>query len=141
MASFNLTHISTEDTIVSGYFIPKGCHILLSHLGLGRNPRVWNEPIKFNPDLHITNESSQVVLTDSHMKMWSFGIGKRGCPAILLGSTIMTLIFARLIHSCSGMQLSAMPMIQDLDLNPFLAKPLIAHATPILEPQVYQNLM
>ncbi|XP_047973960.1 tyrosine N-monooxygenase-like isoform X2 [Salvia hispanica] len=141
VAPFNLPHVSTEDTIVSGYSIPKGSHILLSRLGLGRNPRVWDEPLKFNPDRHMTNGSSQVVLTDSQLKMWSFGVGRHGCPAILLGSTIMTLLLARLIHSFSWTPLSSMPLIQESDLNPFLAEPLIAHATPRLEPQVYQNLM
>ncbi|KAG6389107.1 hypothetical protein SASPL_150566 [Salvia splendens] len=135
------SHVSTKDTVVSGYFIPKGSHILLSRLGLGRNPRVWDEPLKFNPDRHITNGSSQVVLTDSQLKMWTFGVGRRGCPAILLGSTIMTLLLARLIHSFSWTPLSSMPLFQESELNPFMAEPLIAHATPRLEPQVYQNLI
>ncbi|XP_042035203.1 tryptophan N-monooxygenase CYP79A68-like [Salvia splendens] len=141
VAPFNLPHVSTKDTVVSGYFIPKGSHILLSRLGLGRNPRVWDEPLKFNPDRHITNGSSQVVLTDSQLKMWTFGVGRRGCPAILLGSTIMTLLLARLIHSFSWTPLSSMPLFQESELNPFMAEPLIAHATPRLEPQVYQNLI
>ena len=134
VAPFNLPH-------VSGYFIPKGSHILLSRLGLGQNPRVWDDPLKFNPDRHITNGSSQVVLTDSQLKMWTFGVGRRGCPAILLGSTIMTLLLARLIHSFSWTSLSTTPLIQDSNVFPFMAEPLMAYATPRLEPQVYQNVI
>ncbi|KAK4388552.1 Retrovirus-related Pol polyprotein from transposon RE2 [Sesamum angolense] len=37
---FNVPHLSMEDTVVGGYFIPKGSHVLLSCPGLGRNPRV-----------------------------------------------------------------------------------------------------
>ncbi|CAH2075720.1 unnamed protein product, partial [Thlaspi arvense] len=43
IAPFNVPHVSMEDTIVAGYFIPKGSHVLLSRPGLGRNPRVWED--------------------------------------------------------------------------------------------------
>ena len=36
--ALNLPHVSTMNTIVGGYFIPKGSHVLLSRFGLGRNP-------------------------------------------------------------------------------------------------------
>ncbi|XP_057806428.1 tryptophan N-monooxygenase CYP79A68-like [Salvia miltiorrhiza] len=140
VAPFNLPHVSTEDTVVSGYFIPKGSHILLSRLGLGRNPRVWDYPLRFKPERHIDG-SSHVGLTDSKLRMWSFGVGKRGCPAILLGSTIMTMLLARLVQSFSWKSPSHMPSIEDSNEDPFLADPLVARATPRLEPQVYKQLM
>ncbi|KAL0434390.1 UNVERIFIED_CONTAM: Phenylalanine N-monooxygenase [Sesamum latifolium] len=40
IAPFNVPRVSTEDTILDGYFIPKGSHVLLSLPGLSRNPRV-----------------------------------------------------------------------------------------------------
>ncbi|KAH6796209.1 hypothetical protein C2S51_037195 [Perilla frutescens var. frutescens] len=95
---FNPPHVSTKDTVVGGYFIPKGSHILLSRLGLGRNPRVWEDPLKFKPERHLMDGYSRVELNDSELRMWSFGIGKRGCPAIMLGSTIVTILLARLIQ-------------------------------------------
>ena len=51
-SAFNVPHVSLKDTIVAGYFIPKGSHVLLSRLGLGRNPNVWNDLMRFNPDRH-----------------------------------------------------------------------------------------
>ncbi|KAF3452267.1 hypothetical protein FNV43_RR02700 [Rhamnella rubrinervis] len=53
MGSFNLPHHSVSDCVVAGYFIPKGSNILLSRLGLGRNPRVWEDPMRFDPERHL----------------------------------------------------------------------------------------
>ncbi|KVH92829.1 cytochrome P450, partial [Cynara cardunculus var. scolymus] len=38
VAPFNLPHMAMVSTSVAGYFIPKGSHVLLSRVGLGRNP-------------------------------------------------------------------------------------------------------
>nr|GEW44811.1 retrovirus-related Pol polyprotein from transposon TNT 1-94 [Tanacetum cinerariifolium] len=39
VAPFNLAHVTTANATVAGYFIPKGSHVIVSHLGLGRNPQ------------------------------------------------------------------------------------------------------
>ncbi|KAH6768549.1 hypothetical protein C2S51_013885 [Perilla frutescens var. frutescens] len=142
VAPFNLPHVSTADTIVGGYFIPKGSHLLISRRGLGWNPRVWKDPLKFKPERHIVDESSQVVFTDPELRMWSFSLGKRGCPAVTLGSNLMTLLLARLVQGFSWRLPSNVPVIELVESHQsmLLAKPLIAHATPRLEPQVYHQI-
>nr|KAJ0220837.1 hypothetical protein LSAT_V11C200060710 [Lactuca sativa] len=97
-AAFNPPHVSTMDTTVAGYFIPKGSHVLLSRRGLGRNPNVWADPLRFNPDRHLQGAEKQVVLTDDELRMISFSTGKRGCPAVVLGSTITTIMLARMLQ-------------------------------------------
>ncbi|KAI3768730.1 hypothetical protein L2E82_19560 [Cichorium intybus] len=66
VAPFNLPHVSLSDTVVAGYFIPKGSHVLLSRPGLGRNLDVSDDPLTFNPDLHM-NHHKEVVLTDHNL--------------------------------------------------------------------------
>ena len=61
-APFNPPHVSMMDTTIAGYFIPKGSHVMLSRPGLGRNPNVWMNPMRFNPDRHLGVEGNQVVL-------------------------------------------------------------------------------
>ena len=56
MSSFNDPHLSMVDAIVAGYFIPKGSHILLNQVGLGRNPKVWEEPLRFKPERHMNDD-------------------------------------------------------------------------------------
>lgn len=95
---YNLPHVSTVNTIVGSYFIPKGSHVLVSQLGLGRNPKVWEDPLKFKPERHIVDESTQVVLGDSELRLWTSSVGRRGCPPIMLGSTICMIRLARLVR-------------------------------------------
>ncbi|KAI6691966.1 hypothetical protein NL676_019676 [Syzygium grande] len=45
IAPFNVPHVALSDTVVAGYRIPKGSHVLLSRVGLGRNPRFGTNPL------------------------------------------------------------------------------------------------
>ncbi|RVW42375.1 Tyrosine N-monooxygenase [Vitis vinifera] len=75
MAPFNVPHLSMADAVVAGYFIPKGSHVLLSRVGLGRNPRVWEEPLRFKPERHMNDEV--VDLAEPELRFISFSTGRR----------------------------------------------------------------
>nr|GEW70883.1 valine N-monooxygenase 1-like [Tanacetum cinerariifolium] len=105
IAPFNLPHVSSVNTTVAGYFIPKGSHVLLSRSGLGRNPEVWDDPLTFNSDRHT-----------------------RGCPRVLLGTTMTVMLMATLVH---GFKWELPPSESHIDLDENLhnlgkAKPLMA---------------
>ena len=89
VAPFNLPHTSTSDCTVAGYFIPKGSTVLLSRLGLGRNPKVWEDPFRFDPSRHLSNGG--VSLEEDDLRFITFSTGRRGCPGFELGSK-MTLM-------------------------------------------------
>ncbi|CAK9327862.1 unnamed protein product [Citrullus colocynthis] len=50
---FNVPHVSNFNMVVGGYFIPKGSQVLLCRLGLGRNPRIWEDPMRFDSERHL----------------------------------------------------------------------------------------
>ncbi|PWA84265.1 hypothetical protein CTI12_AA156370 [Artemisia annua] len=138
VAPFNPPHVATCDTSVAGYFIPKGSHVLLSRLGLGRNPEVWDDPLIFNPDRHLKGDS-EVVLTDHSLHMLSFSTGRRGCPGVLLGSTMSVMLLARLVQGFTWELPYSEPYV---DLKENLhdlakAKPLLALAKPRLPHNLY----
>ncbi|KAK4722038.1 hypothetical protein R3W88_012271 [Solanum pinnatisectum] len=97
ISPFNVPHVSIFDTIVGEkYFIPKGSVVLLSRLGLGRNPRIWEDPLKFKPERHLIKEDGgEVVLTNSKLRMFSFSFGRRGCPGVKFGFFSYEIITAR----------------------------------------------
>ncbi|XVE86064.1 hypothetical protein DITRI_Ditri18aG0006500 [Diplodiscus trichospermus] len=143
IAPFNVPHVSNADAIVAGYFIPKGSHVLLSRAGLGRNPKVWDEPLEFNPERHLKDGyGDKVDLTEPELRFISFSTGRRGCIGVALGSVMTVMLFARLIQ---GFTWNIPPNESKIDLSEseddlFLAKPLHALAKPRLPAAVYAQL-
>ncbi|KAF9670956.1 hypothetical protein SADUNF_Sadunf13G0123000 [Salix dunnii] len=140
IAPFNPPHVSVADTTVANYFIPKGSYVLLSRLGLGRNPKVWDEPLKFKPERHL-NEMDKVVLTENNLRFISFATGKRGCIGVTLGTSMTIMLFARLLQAFTW---SLPPRHSSIDLtiaddSMALAKPLFALAKPRLPPHLYSG--
>ncbi|KAL5757136.1 hypothetical protein ACOSQ2_021882 [Xanthoceras sorbifolium] len=140
IAPFNVPHVSIYDTTVANYFIPKGSHVLLSRLGLGRNSKAWpDEPLKFKPERHLKGDGSEVVLTENDLRFISFSTGRRGCPGVTLGTSMTVMLFARLLQ---GFTWTPRPDQPKIDLSEeegsmFLAKPLVAVAKPRLAEHVY----
>ncbi|XP_071728063.1 valine N-monooxygenase 1-like [Rutidosis leptorrhynchoides] len=138
VAPFNLPHVSSVDTTVAGYFIPKGSHVLVSRYGLGRNQDVWDNPLTYNPERHM-NGDIEVVLTDHDLRMFSFSTGRRGCPGVLFGTTMTIMLIARLVQ---GFTWELPPNESHVDLkenlhNLWKAKPLFALAKPRLPHHLY----
>ncbi|XP_056858214.1 phenylalanine N-monooxygenase-like isoform X2 [Raphanus sativus] len=140
VAPFNLPHMSTADAVVDGYFIPKGSHVLISRLGIGRNPNVWVNPLKFDPERHLANNQN-VELNDPDLNLISFSAGRRGCMGSNIGSAMTYMLLARLIQ---GFTWSSVPGDNKIDTSEsksdlFMAKPLHAVGTPRLAPHVYST--
>ncbi|XP_052209132.1 tryptophan N-monooxygenase CYP79A68-like [Diospyros lotus] len=142
LAPFNVPHVSVADTTVAGYFIPKGSHVLLSRPGLGRNPKVWEEPLEFRPERHLTEDGSEVGLNDPDLRILSFSIGRRGCVGVTLGSVMTTMLMARLLQ---GFTFKLPPNISKIDMkesadNMSRASPLLALAEPRLPENLYLSV-
>nr|GMD39860.1 isoleucine N-monooxygenase 1-like [Ipomoea batatas]GMD39861.1 isoleucine N-monooxygenase 1-like [Ipomoea batatas]GME16113.1 isoleucine N-monooxygenase 1-like [Ipomoea batatas]GME21499.1 isoleucine N-monooxygenase 1-like [Ipomoea batatas] len=139
IAPFTPPHLSTEDSVVGGYFIPKGSQVIISRTGLGRNKRAWEDPLKFKPERHLKGEDVNVVLSDSELKMMSFGAGRRGCPGVKLGSLMSVMLMARLIQGFTWSVPSDLPCIDltQSEHDLFLENPLFALAKPRLPHNLY----
>lgn len=139
VAPFNLPHVSSADAVVAGYFIPKGSAVLLSRLGLGRNPEVWENPLRFNPERHLNGDADQQVELEEHeLRFITISTGRRGCMGGSLGTTITVMLLARLLQ---GFTWSMPPNVDKIDLTEalslFKANPLYAHAKPRLPATLY----
>ncbi|XP_031498565.1 tryptophan N-monooxygenase CYP79A68 [Nymphaea colorata] len=138
IAPFNLPHVSSDDATVAGYFIPKGSHVLLSRLGLGRNPDVWPNPLRFDPDRHL---SAEVDLAEPDLRFISFSTGRRGCMGVALGTSMTVMLLARMLQ---GFDWSLPAGVSAVELRESatdlgLFAPLMAAARPRLQPHLYRQ--
>lgn len=142
VAPFNVPHVALSDTTVAGYRVPKGSHVILSRTGLGRNPAVWDEPLRFKPERHINMAAGSdggVALTENELRFISFSTGRRGCVAASLGTAMCMMLFGRLIQ---GFTWSKPTGVAAIDLSEskhdvFLAKSLVLHAELRLPANLY----
>ncbi|GKB40645.1 cytochrome P450, partial [Tanacetum coccineum] len=70
---FILPRVPSQDCIVGGYTIPKGCSVFLNVWSIHRDPRYWVNPLEFNPE-------------------------RRLCPGIPLAEKMQMFILASLLH-------------------------------------------
>ncbi|XP_019162083.1 PREDICTED: isoleucine N-monooxygenase 2-like [Ipomoea nil] len=141
LSSFVPPHLCSSDTTLSNYFIPKGSHVMISRHGLGRNPRIWEEPLKFKPERHLKNDGSEVSLVDPDVKILSFSAGRRGCPGVQLGCLVSGMLLGRLLQ---GFEWSVPPGgrvdLRESKDSILLANPLNALAKPRLPHHIYSSL-
>ncbi|KAJ1256882.1 hypothetical protein BS78_K275100 [Paspalum vaginatum] len=137
--AFNLPHVAMEDTTLSGYLVPKGSHVLVSRLELGRNTDTWDAPLEFRPERHMAPD---VLLAEPDLRFVSFSTGRRGCPGMSLGSTVTMMLFARLLH---GFTWSMPPgLVHPIQLKESatdlaLAEPLCLKPQPRLPEHIYPS--
>ncbi|RCV42044.1 hypothetical protein SETIT_9G183500v2 [Setaria italica] len=136
---FNPPRVAMADTSVAGYAIPKGSQVILSRVGLGRNPNVWEDPLEFRPERHLL-DGGGVSLSEPELRFISFSTGRRGCPGLSLGTLITVMLLGRLLQ---GFDWSAPPGVGRVELREAATslvrvEPLVLRATPRLPAHLYE---
>ncbi|RCV22633.1 hypothetical protein SETIT_4G236100v2 [Setaria italica] len=144
VAPFNVPHVALADATVAGYHVPKGSHVILSRIGLGRNPAVWDDPLRFDPGRHIIpgDPTAEVTLCENELRFISFSTGRRGCIAASLGTAMSVMLFGRLLQCFTWSKQAAVTTIDlsESRNDTFMAKPLVLHAEPRLPAHLYLGM-
>ncbi|MBX3314080.1 MAG: cytochrome P450 [Actinobacteria bacterium] len=82
------------DMTVGGHRIPAGTMVLWSSHLAGRDPQVWDDPLRFDPDRYLDVPDDRRTLTE--LAWVPFGRGPRNCIGFALAQMELTLIVARL---------------------------------------------
>jgi cytochrome P450 len=82
------------DLVVGGHRIPKGTLVLWSAHLAGRDPEVWPDPLRFDPDRFADLDDERRRLAD--VAWVPFGRGPRNCLGFALAQIELTLVLARL---------------------------------------------
>nr|GMC93235.1 cytochrome P450 CYP736A12-like [Ipomoea batatas] len=108
-----LPHASIEDCEVGGFHVPKNSTVTVNVWAIGRDPSAWSDAEKFIPERF--NKSS-IEYKDQDFELLPFGSGRRSCPGMQLGITIVRLVVAQLVH-CFDWSLPNGLLPKDLDMT------------------------
>lgn len=85
---------AARDLDIAGDRITKGTLVLWSAHLAGRDPDVWDDPLRFDPDRFIDVTDEQRAAADA--AWFPFGGGRRNCIGFALAQMELTLLIARL---------------------------------------------
>ncbi|XP_056159091.1 cytochrome P450 71AU50-like [Syzygium oleosum] len=129
VAPLLLPHESTEDCTVSGFHIPYKSRVIVNVWSIGRDPKVWttHDPEDFVPERFLR---SSVDVKGRDFQLLPFGAGRRGCPGMQLGLTVVRFIITQLVHCFDwelpgGMSPSELDMTEEFGLTTPKAKHLV----------------
>ncbi|ESQ35174.1 hypothetical protein EUTSA_v10007301mg [Eutrema salsugineum] len=139
-AAYVPPHVARQDTTLGGYFIPKGSHIHVGRPGLGRNPKIWKDPLVYKPERHLEGDaiSQEVTLVETDMRFVSFSTGRRGCVGVKVGTIMMVIMLARFLQGFNWkLHPNYGPLSLEEDGALLMAKPLLLSVEPRLAPHLY----
>ncbi|KAI9262143.1 cytochrome P450 [Phascolomyces articulosus] len=94
--NFGVPHVSTEAFEYRGYYIPKDSTIISSMYSMHRNPAVFPNPDKFDPERFMSNTKSMYAAANGPLENrdhYNFGWGRRLCPGTHLAEVELFNVF------------------------------------------------
>ncbi|KAJ7637096.1 cytochrome P450 [Roridomyces roridus] len=70
-------HRATKDIVWNGYLIPKGASVYGNYWSIARDPEVFPDPERFDPQRWLTPDGKTIR---EDLKIFQFGFGRRVCP-------------------------------------------------------------
>ncbi|XP_071733909.1 cytochrome P450 81Q32-like [Rutidosis leptorrhynchoides] len=120
-------HESSDDCVVGGYNIPRGTMLLVNQWAIHRDPALWSDPEKFDPERFEGLQG-----TRDGIRLMPFGFGRRSCPGEGLATRMVGSTLGLLIQ-CFDWKKVSKEMV-DMSEGPGLtmpkAQPLLAHCRP-----------
>lgn len=89
-----LTHMTSADSSVLGYTIPRHSMVIMNAYHVSRNEREFAEPLRMMPERFL-NDKGQF---DKGNSMLQFGRGGRGCPGEDISIKILVLVTGALVQ-------------------------------------------
>ncbi|XP_034682152.1 xanthotoxin 5-hydroxylase CYP82C4-like [Vitis riparia] len=134
----SLPREAMEDCTVAGFHIQAGTRLLVNLWKLHRDPRVWLDPLEFQPERFRTKHAGLDVRGKNY-ELLPFGSGRRVCPGISFALELTHLTLARLLH---GFELGAVAdsrvdMTESPGLTALKATPLEVTIVPRLPFELY----
>ncbi|KAI9122354.1 hypothetical protein K1719_007043 [Acacia pycnantha] len=96
-----LGRLSSESCNVVGYEIPAKTLLFVNLWSMGRDPKLWEEPLEFRPERFMgieANGKGNLDVRGQHFELIPFGSGRRGCPGASLAQLVVKTNLAAMIQ-------------------------------------------
>ncbi|CAN8254648.1 unnamed protein product [Cochlearia groenlandica] len=90
-----LPRLTMSDIKIQGYNIPKNTMIQINTYAIGRDPKCWDKHDEFVPERFV---DSNVEYKGQSFELLPFGAGRRICPGMATGMTIVELGLLNLLY-------------------------------------------
>ncbi|KAL4180382.1 hypothetical protein AMTRI_Chr13g124960 [Amborella trichopoda] len=132
-------HEAIQDCHVGGFNVYAGTRLVVNAWKLQRDPRVWSDPERFDPDRFLTSHVD-IDVWGKNYEFLPFGSGRRSCPGISFALHLSSLTLARFLHAFEwdtpfG---ECVDMTEGFGLTLAKATPLRVVLTPRLPSHLYQ---
>ena len=124
MSAFGFTHATTCDTELDGYFIAEGTPVMFNFWSAHRDPTVFTDPDKFNPDRFLTPDGR--LDTKAIGNVIPYGLGQRRCGGEIIARMEVIVFFLTLLQRCVIKEAPEHPLDPEdyiitlgVSLNPF----------------------
>uniref|UniRef100_A0A2N9FFP6 Cytochrome P450 n=1 Tax=Fagus sylvatica TaxID=28930 RepID=A0A2N9FFP6_FAGSY len=87
----------SQSSTIGEYYVPKGTRVLLNVWVIHRDPKLWENPLEFQPERFL-NDPSKLDYSGNNFKYIPFGSGRRICAGIPLAERTFMYTIASLIH-------------------------------------------
>ncbi|XP_059295873.1 cytochrome P450 98A3-like [Lycium ferocissimum] len=138
-----LPHMAGNNAKVGGYNIPKGSIVHVNVWALGRDPRIWKDPLQFWPERFMKED---VDIKGHDYRLLPFGSGRRVCPGANLAINLVTSMLAHLLHHFvwslpQGVEIEEVDMMESPGTVTYMQTPLHIVPTPRLPLNLYAHVI
>ncbi|KAH9753337.1 Xanthotoxin 5-hydroxylase CYP82C4 [Citrus sinensis] len=94
---FLVPHESMEECTINGYHVPARTQLFINAWKIQRDPSVWEEPSKFQPERFLTRHKD-IYVKGQNFELLPFSSGRRMCPRVSFSLQVMQFTLASLLQ-------------------------------------------